>query len=100
MYQKVLQILHSEDKSILTKYIEMDDGIYVWINTSTQYEISLLKRFFKLYDTDLADLVLCLKDDEEKDLEFAGTRYEIRKNIRFMHLILYRRYMVTVFLIM
>lgn len=99
MYQKVLQILHSEDKSILTKYIEIDDGIYVWTNTSTQYKISLLKRFFKLYDTDPADLVLYLKDDEEKDLEFAGTRYEI-KNIGLMYLILYRRHMVKVFLIM
>lgn len=102
MYQKVLQLLHSEDKSVLTKlasisddsvdlavhvgsnvtdftkYIEIDDDIYVLSNTNTQYKISLLRKFFKIYDADPTDLVFYLKDDEEQDDELSGTRYETR----------------------
>ncbi len=63
MFQKVLQILYTEDESIITKLavskddriayfsmneadftrgVEIGDGIYVWSNTSTQNKISVL----------------------------------------------------------
>ena len=104
MYQNVLKILHSEDKSILLnlaytndedvdlsqhvsndekallKCAEIDTNIYVLTNTSTQYKISLLRKFFALYNVDPVDLVFYLKEvnatDEE---EIAGTRYELRR---------------------
>lgn len=87
MYQSVLKMLHSEDKSILiklaansdfntelslhvsnknedfTKCSEIDDGIYVWINTSTQYKINTLKKFFKRYNADPSELLFFLKTE-------------------------------------
>lgn len=102
MYQRVLQLLHSEDKSVLAKlvsitddsadlasrvrsgltdrtnYIEIEKGIYVWTNTSTQYKISSLRKFFKLYDADPADLVFFLKDEEDAEEGPAVTRYDTR----------------------
>ena len=103
MYQRVLKLLHSEDKSVLyglahttddtvelalhvsakesdfLKSIEIDSGIYVWSNTSTQYKITTLRRFFAMYNADPADLVFYMKDDTEDDSAIVGTRYEIRK---------------------
>lgn len=103
MYQRVLKLLHSEDKSVLSglayttdetvelalhvsnkesdflKSIEIDSGIYVWSNTSTQYKITTLRRFFTMYNADPADLVFFMKDDAEEDSAIAGTRYETRK---------------------
>lgn len=106
MYQKVLQILHFEDKAVLlklaycndeevelavhvnynnsadifTKSVEIDKNIFVWTNTSTQYKISLLRRFFALYNADPVDLLFYLKDDTATDEEeIEGTRYEIRR---------------------
>ena len=82
MFQKVIQILYEEDKSIITKLalsedenialhfstnedaftksLEIGDGIYVWTNTSTQNRLSVLNRLFKLYDEDPTDLVFYL----------------------------------------
>lgn len=103
MYQKVLMILHSEDKSVLsslayskddtvdlsihvsnnpedfTKSVEIDSGIYVWSNTNTQYKITTLRRFFTMYGADPEELVFYMKDDSEEDTALAGTRYETRK---------------------
>ena len=103
MYQKVLQLLHSEDKSILNKLaiadeteydlalhvsntkdsfsscVEIDDGIYVWTNTSTHYKISLLKKFFKMYGADPIDLVFYFKNEDDTDEELLDTRSETRK---------------------
>lgn len=101
MFQKVLQILYVEDKSILTKLatssedsvaihftlkpddfirsVEVGDGIYVWTNTSTQSKLSVLSRVFKLYDADPTDLVFYLRDDTESTQAEAGTRYELRR---------------------
>ena len=100
MYQKVLIILHSEDKSILTrlalteadngdlssyvtnhvsdsrKWFDIDDDIHVLVNTSTQYKISLLRKFFNLFDADPADLVFYLKNAEIQEGEVNETRYE------------------------
>lgn len=104
MYERVLKMLHAEDKSVLSKLayttddsvdlapyistaaanlrgaIEIDSGIYAEKNTSTGLKLSLLRRFFKLYNADPTDLVFYLRDDSEStDDELTGTRYELRK---------------------
>lgn len=112
MYQKVLQILYSDDKSVITKLavsgeetlaihfsmnsgdfskcLEVGDGIYVWTNTNTQSKLSVLNRVFKLYNIDPTDLVFYLRDDNESAEEEAGTRYELRRRywsyaLEFIH---------------
>ena len=99
MFQKVLQILYAEDKSVITKLaastedglalnftmneadfkktVEIGDGIYVWTNTSTQTKLSVLNKVFKLYDADPSDLVFYLRDENESAEEEAGTRHEM-----------------------
>lgn len=103
MYQKVLRMLHLGDKSILSrlayttdesvdlsihvsskqtdfsKCIEIDNNIFVWTNTSTQYKITTLRRFFSMYGANPEELVFYMRDDEEEDASIAGTRYETRK---------------------
>jgi len=104
MYERVLKILHAEDKSILSKLayttddsidlnqyfstkeselrgaIEIENGIYAEKNTSTGLKLSILRRIFKLYNTEQSDLVFFLRDDTETDdKELAGTMYELRK---------------------
>lgn len=102
MYEKVLRTLHSEDKSVLThlafindeamelsqqvsnnasdsiNWSEIDRNIYVWAKTSTQYKISLLRRFFKLYNVDPNDLIFYLKDSD-MDSEAESLINELRK---------------------
>ncbi|MCD7853319.1 MAG: DUF4268 domain-containing protein, partial [Oscillospiraceae bacterium] len=49
-------------------------------NTSTWLKISILRRFFKLYDADPTDLTFYLRDETDTDEdELEGTRYELRK---------------------
>lgn len=103
MYQQVLKILHAEDKSVLSglayttddsvelalhvsskesdfsKCIQIDNNVFVWSNTSTQYKITTLRRFFSLYGADAGDLVFYMKDDQDDDSSIEGTRYEIRR---------------------
>ena len=102
MYESMMKILHSEDKSILSKlahikndndisvhvstnksdlrgYIEIENGLYMERNTSTWLKISLLKRFFKLYDAEPSDLVFYLREDNDSDEEELEGRFELRK---------------------
>ncbi len=105
MFETVLRMLHSEDKSVLNSlayetdpnvdcsayvsykkealrgYIEIDHGIYVERNTSTWTKISLLKRLFALYRRDPSDLIFYLRDEDEADVEYNSNsgRYELRK---------------------
>ncbi len=101
MFQKVIQILYDEDKSIITKLavsdddgvavhftanpdlfqksVEIGDGIYVWTNTSTQSKLSVLNRLFSLYDESPQDLVFYLKDEDESEGDEPGSRYELRR---------------------
>ncbi len=89
MYQKMLQILYEEDKTIITKLaisnddnlaihfslnpddfsvkVEIGDGIYVWTRTNTQSKISVLNKLFKLYNEDPAELVFYLRDENVND---------------------------------
>jgi hypothetical protein len=83
MLQKVIQILYSEDKTIITKLAsseeeryfffndgpkprgnsaEIGDGIHVYTNTDTPKKMTLLERLFKQYDEDPSDLVFYLRD--------------------------------------
>ena len=104
MYENVLKILHAEDKSVLSRLahtpgnsndisihvsnrpedlrgpLEIDEHIYVERNTGTGLKISLLRRFFKLYGADPADLIFWLRDESESDgEEVSEGRYEIRR---------------------
>lgn len=101
MFQKVLQILYAEDKSIITKLavssdenlayhfstnpnqfsksVEIGDGIYVWTNTNTQSKLSVLQRVFKFYDADPSDLVFYLRDENEVPEDEEGSRYALRR---------------------
>ena len=104
MLEQVLKILHGEDPSVLTKLaysndpddelsvyvssnpkdlrgtLEIDNGIFVERNTSTNVKISMLRKFFKVYGANPEDLVFYLKDGTEDDQEEEiGTRYELRR---------------------
>ena len=112
MFQKVMQILYSEDKTIITKLaisdeenlavhfsmnsgdftkcVEIGDGIYVWTNTSTQSKLSVLNRIFNLYGADPSDLVFYLRDENETSDDEVGTRFELRRRywtyaLEFIH---------------
>ncbi len=102
MYESMMKILHSEDKSVLSKlahikndndisvhvstnksdlrgYIEIENGLYMERHTSTWLKISLLKRFFKLYGAEPSDLVFYLREDHDADEEALEGRFELRK---------------------
>lgn len=99
MFQKIIQILYAEDKSIITKLaiskednialhfninpdafssksLELGDGVYVWTNTSTQSKLSVLSRLFKLYNENPADLVFYLRGEKEANVDEPGGRHE------------------------
>ena len=87
MYQIILQILYSQDESIIiklansnedglalhfttneddfTKVMEISDGIYVYGNTNTQNKLSNLEKLFKLYGENPSELVFYMKEDSE-----------------------------------
>lgn len=105
MFERVLKILHSEDKSVLSKlaystdsdgemvaYVsnkttnlrnafEIEEGVYVERNTSTFTKINLLCKLFKLYAVEPSEFVFFLRDvnDSADDEDIIGTRYELRK---------------------
>ena len=102
MYQQVLMMLHAEDKSVLTKLAvshdpnlelashfstsedafntcrSIDHNIFVWTGTDTQYKINVLKKLFPLFDVDLSELVMFLRENGEAgDNELE--RHQIRR---------------------
>ena len=104
MFEQILKILHTEDKSVLTKLafakdkesdlyhyvsnnkndlrsaLQIDTDIFVERNTSTETKLSLLKKIFKLYGTNPEDLIFYLRNTQEAEKEDeAGTRYELRR---------------------
>lgn len=103
MYQKVLQILHQEDKAVLTKLakskdgadlsihvsyrkedfpssVEIADGIHALTKTSTVSKLALLRRFFALYRMEESDLIFYLKNEAEmEDNEELGSSVEAYK---------------------
>lgn len=104
MMEQILKILHAEDKSVLSRMaystddtndlnmyvshtpqdlrnaLEIDTDIFVERNTSTSTKISMLRKFFKAYGANEADLVFYLKDsNEDTAAQEAGTRYALRR---------------------
>lgn len=104
MQERVVKMLHAEDKSVLSHLantdnpdddlndyvssnpsnlrgaLEIDEGIYMERNTSTNTKISMLRKFFKAYGQNPEDLVFYLKDEaEDNNEDEAGTRYETRR---------------------
>lgn len=104
MYERMLKILHNEDKSVLSglayntdknrelsvyfsnrqedlrNATEIDENIYAESNTSTWLKITLLRRLFNLYGAEPSDLVFFLRDKNESDNENSdGARHELRR---------------------
>lgn len=101
MMLEVLKTLYTEDKSVLLKLAvsqddgvathfnlsqgafikceEIGDGIFVGTNNNTTLKLWILKKVFALYDIDASDLVFYLRDEDEKNEDEIGTRYEIRR---------------------
>ncbi|GAB1476209.1 DUF262 domain-containing protein [Bacillota bacterium] len=103
MYERILKILHGEDKSVLSQlaysaadielapyfskdkkhlrgHVEIEDGLYAERNTSTGMKISLLRRLFKQYGAEPTDLVFFLKDEEaNQEKEHEAERHKLRK---------------------
>lgn len=103
MYLKVLLALHMENKAVLAKlaatddekvelsvhvqdradeegkYVKLEEGIYIWMNTSTSYKMNLLHRFFKLYQVDESELVFYLKTQDIADKNTDEGRYSLRR---------------------
>ena len=50
----------SHDKASLRSCIEIEAGLYVESNTSTQYKMSILRKLFEHYQRDPSDLILYL----------------------------------------
>jgi len=86
MYVSVLRILHKKNKTIFNyladadesvelsihiarletafaKSSKIDENLYVWINTSTQYKVNLLQKFFALFGEEPENLVFVVKDN-------------------------------------
>ena len=98
MYIAVLRALHENNKTILNYLADADDSvdlaihitrsessssrsgkidehIYVWIATSTQYKINLLRKFFEQFGEDTENLVFLVKEnaavsEDRDDLRF------------------------------
>lgn len=101
MYQKVLQILFAEDKTIITnlavakeeglaahftlsedyfaKSVEIGDGIHIWTNTNTSSKLSVLSKVFELYGVEPMDLEFYLRDEAEEFEGEIGTSGETRR---------------------
>ena len=103
MYQKVLQVLFAENRSILeqlaysneqqglalsfstngkkeAKWTEISDGIYVWTNNNTKNKMDALSRVFELYGEDPGELVFYLRNTASTaDEDVPGSIYETRR---------------------
>lgn len=104
MMEQVVKILHERDASILpvlahtddssnelSAYVrndpkrlraalKIDNDIYLERNTSTNTKITILRKFFKVYDINQSDLVFYLRDiNDDGTAEEAGTKYETRR---------------------
>ncbi len=88
MFQKVVRILYSEDRSIITRLAVSSEGklssnfgtseesfikaaeiaseVYVSVNTNTDQKLTLLRNLFELYHIDPEDLVFYLDDESKK----------------------------------
>lgn len=104
MFESVVRSLHAEDETVLSKlaygesdndiavYVSNDpdklrsacqigNGLYVEKNTSTAMKLAILRKLFKLYGVDPADLIFTLRDetDDSTNTESIGARFELRR---------------------
>lgn len=104
MFESVVKSLHTEDETVLSKlaygesdndiavYVSNDpdklrsacqigNGLYVEKNTSTATKLAILRKLFKLYGVDPADLIFTLRDetDDSTNTESIGARFELRR---------------------
>ena len=102
MYTTVLRTLHEKNKAVLnyladaddaveqanhiarsessfSKSAKIDESLYLWINTSTQYKINLLLKFFALFGEDPENLVFVIKESSAVSEDSDG-RSELRRN--------------------
>lgn len=107
MYTEVIQTLHDKNKAILNyladaddsvdlaihlsrtesaltqtsnyaKAAKIDENIYIWVNTSTQYKINLLQKFFILFNEEQENLVFVVKEGSTASEDEAG-RFALRR---------------------
>lgn len=102
MYHHVLIQLHKKDMSILTKLAisedpsmdlslhfsnkadsflskrKIDNDIYVWTGTDTQYKVNVLKKILPMFDVEPSELVFYLKGDTEDTIN-TPSRFIIRR---------------------
>ena len=50
-----IQVTRSPDE--FSSSVKIDDDIYIWTGTATQYKVNLLRKFFEQYKQDPSDLV-------------------------------------------
>lgn len=104
MFESVVRSLHAEDETVLSKlaygesdndiavYVSNDpdklrsacqigNGLYVEKNTSTAMKLAILRKLFKLYGVDPADLIFTLRDETDDSIstESIGARFELRR---------------------
>lgn len=104
MIERVVKMLHEQDNSVLSMLahtndsenelnayvqadpnklrtaLQIDTGIYLERNTSTNTKLSILRKIFKAFGVSPEELTFYLKDmAEDKTEEEAGTRYEVRR---------------------
>ena len=77
-----IHISHSESvftqTSNYTKFAKIDDNLYVWMNTSTQYKINLLQKFFNLFNEEPENLIFLCKDGATVSDDESG-RFALRR---------------------
>ncbi len=97
MYERILLMLHQEDKSVLTNIaysltesnltpwfknnstelrdsIEIEEGIYAEKNCDTNTKLSILRKVFDLFDVSQDDLEFALKDRDEEVIKSKSDR--------------------------
>lgn len=101
MYQKVLIMLHQDDKSIFNHLVDcgqdeaelamhvgrssdnfsnsclIEENIFVLTGTSTQYKLNTLRKFFTLFGVPESELIFYLKDGD-KAIKDESTSHELR----------------------
>ena len=72
-----IQVTRSPDE--FSSSVKIDDDIYIWTGTATQYKVNLLRKFFEQYKQDPSDLVFFLDDSRGIGSDEEIERYKIRR---------------------
>lgn len=103
MFERIVHVLHSENKTVLNQLasesegtsdlsayfsynrsdlrecLEIENGLYVERNSSTQSKLSILRKLFVRYNRDPSDLVFYLREEDDANKEEDLARYDLRK---------------------